>query len=330
MGVKGYDPNEKYQPQGELEIRVSYAEKTKEQEKEKETPKTAPNPKLAPRTFHISKVAEAEKPVEALYEEHLERLEQVIEEQTQQVVEEVQQIAEKHGLDPSDVTLVGVWDITGKDQIKCVYCGRPTCTFRPQIYRVKNPEIDLIGDSITVFQEAASRAGAKYAMMVYDDQDVLVLREPNVAADQDERAQALSRYTEFRDRIQYPDYNSRGWMDEMLQKWTPDQQFTRKTGDPLDQKALETTFKVFDAAGGALKMMMMVKSLPPKMGFRGVEVQGKAKGIAMTGVAVGRQAEYIAPRLFTNTLVAPDLHEVRERMGAAIAEGAKQLEEMNQ
>jgi hypothetical protein len=300
----------------------------KEKEQPKEAPKEAPNPRLAPRTFHVPKIAEMERPVEALYEEHLERLEEVIEQQAEQVVEQVQEIAEAQGLEPSDITLVGVWDITGKDQIKCVYCGRPTCTFRPQIYRVKNPEVDLIGDSITVFQEAASRSGAKYAMIVYDDQDVLVLREPEVGEDQEERALSYSRYAAFRDRVQFPDPNSRAWMDQMLAKWTPDQQVRRQTGDPLDQKMFETSFKVFDAAGGALKAMMLVKSLPPKMGMRGIEVRGKQQGIAMTGVAVGKQAEYVAPRLFTSTITAPDLHEVREKMGSAIGECVKQLGEM--
>ncbi len=326
-GTDGKDPGRLVEQVGSSG-RAEFAtlEETKEQPVEAQST-GAPAPKLAPRTFALPKVGQAEKAVEAGYEEHLERLEEIIEEQAEEVAAEVARVAEEKGLEPEDVTLVASYDITGKDELKCVFCGRPTCSFRPQVYRVKNPEVDLLGDAITVFQEAASRAGAKYAMIVYDDQDVLVLREPEAPEDQAERGTTLARYAAFRDRLEYPDPNSRAWMDQMLAKWTPDQANTSRTGAPLDKKMFEVLFNVFDTAGGEIRAAMVSKSIAPKMSMRGVEVKAKKGSIAMTGVAVGRDAEYVAPRLFKNTVVAPDLHELREKVGEAINESMKQIEE---
>lgn len=303
-----------------VEITVRNAGATERETQPQAQPEKKPasaDPKLAPRTFALPKVGAEAAPQQAAYQEHLERLEKEIEEQVAIVTEQVKEIAEEKGLSPSDVTLVWALDITGKADVVCSFCGRPSCTYRPVMYRTKNPEVDLLGDSITVFQEAASRAGVKYGMIVYDE-DVLVLRDPNVGADEAERATTLARYTAFRNRHEYPDPNNRGWLDKMLAKWNPADASRRVAGDPADARMFETGFKIFDEAGGALKAMIVVKAVEPRQGLRGVELRAKGKGIQLTGMAVGRRAMEVAPRLLSNTVVAPDAHELREKVGEGI------------
>jgi hypothetical protein len=274
-------------------------------------------PKLAPRTMALPRISAKERPVEAGYEEHLERLEEAIEQQTAAIVEHVAEIAAEKGLDPSDVTLVWSLDITGRQDVVCSFCGRPSCTFRPVQYRTRNPEVDLLGDSIIVFQEAAARAGVKYGVIVYDE-EVLVLRDPATAGDQAERADTLTRYTQFRDRHDYPDPNSQSWLQQALAKWNPADAARRVSGDPADGRMFEAAFKIFQQVGGAFKSMVVAKSVEPRGGIRGFEVRAKQAGIQMTGLAVGDRAEAVARRFLDRTLIAQDAHQLRDRVGDGV------------
>lgn len=322
--IGGYDPKKALDRTGATayEVRVKPATETGVK-----VERGGPDPKLARRTMALPAINAKERPVEAGYEEHLERLEEVIEQQAAAIVEQVAEIAAEKGLEPKDVTLVWSLDITGRQDVVCSYCGRPSCTFRPVQYRTRNPEVDLLGDSITVFQEAAARAGVKYGIIVYDE-EVLVLRDPATAGDQAERADTLSRYTQFRDRHDYPDPKSRAWLDQALAKWNPADASRRVSGDPADGRMFEAAFKIFQQVGGALKSMVVAKSVEPRGGIRGFEVRAKQAGIQMTGLAVGQRADAVAGRFLSRTLVAPDAHQLREKVGDGIKASLEAIKDL--
>ncbi len=292
---------------------------------------STPEKEVAPvrdhaRAVAVPKVATAKKIEPTLYEEHLERLQEVIEEAAQEIAEEVAAVAEAQGLKPEDVTIVWALEITGRADVVCSYCGRPACTYRPVTYRTKNPDVDLLGDSITVFQEAAAKAGVRYGIVVYDE-EVLVLREPGKADERKERETTFSRYNAFRDRHEYPDPTNRGWLDQRLAKWTPEDARRPQAGEPADKQALDITTKVLDKDEGKIKALAVAKSCTarPKVSFKGPQAVLKAKGISVASIIVGPQARPGAD-LFTPTHLAPDGHELREKVGVTVKSAVSKAE----
>jgi hypothetical protein len=299
---------------------VAPAYETKTETKTEVKPAAA-EPRMAPRTMALPSI-DTKKAVEReSYMERLERLEvkedgePSVMEKAAEAVQEVLEVVEELGLAPEQVTVELAVNITGQQGIVCVYCGRPTCNYRPTTYRIKNPEIDLLGDTLTLFQEQMSKVGFSYATVVYDDQDVLVLREPSPPGDQNERAMTLQRYFAFRDRLETPDPKSRQWMQQMLAKWDSSFQSAKRAGTPLDKPMFDVSFKLLESAEGArVKAMIVVSSMTSGLATHAIAARAEHEGIKMSGVAVGNNAAQVAAGMAFPSVSVPDMHALRDQM----------------
>jgi hypothetical protein len=259
-------------------------------------------------------------PEREFYEERLQRLAQSEAgqpsalEQAEIAIEELKKVAEEKGLAPADVTVLLAVSIPGEEAVKCVYCGRPSCQFRPTTYRQKNPEIDLLGDALAVFQEKMTEAGFRYGLIVYDDLDVLMLREPALGDDLKERAQTLGRYFSFRDRLEYPNPVDQAWMQATLAKWRPAFATRQQAGLALDKPMFEAGFRALEANRTAVQAMVVAKNQPPSDGTFGIAARAEQAGIRLSGIAIGANAAEVAAGMAFPSVAAPDLHGLRDRM----------------
>jgi hypothetical protein len=257
-------------------------------------------------------------PLRESMQQILERLEPLIASQVQQV----QAVLEEKGLGPADVNVMFAWDITGDEKQVCSFCGRHGCGYRPVMYQTQNVEIDLLEDAKVAAAEIATRLGVSFGEMVYDDKNALVLREivtPSESAAA-ENVMSLSRFRAFRNRLQYPDPANRAWLDAQLAKWQPADATTQVTGAPDDRGMLMISQKVFaQAPGQGPKALIVAKSQVPKDGLRGQEIMLGNAGIALGGLAIGRNAAQVAQVFLKDTMVVPDLHQAREKVGERLA-----------
>jgi hypothetical protein len=185
------------------------------------------------------------------------------------------------------------------------------------VYETKNTQIDLLDDSITEFQEMAARVGFNYGVVVYDDRDVLVLREPGPAETEAERAETSRRYSVFRDRrdgdMGRP--GDRAWLDQRLARWKPSDATATVIGIPKDGEMFQEVIAVKREFPNELVGMTVIKTQRPGESLDELEQQADGAGVFLNGVAAGPDCDDIARYMFRNTEKAPDLHEVREKLG---------------
>lgn len=302
---------------------VTPAYEVQKQTKTEEQPQpTGSEPRQAPRTMALPSISTKKQVERESYMERIERLqvkeaegEPSVMEKAAEAVQEVAAIVEELGLSPEQVTVEIAVNITGQQGIVCTYCGRPTCNYRPTTYRIKNPEIDLLGDTLTLFQEQMSAVGFSYGLVAYDDQDVLVLREPTAPGDANERAQTLSRYFAFRDRLETPDPTNLVWMKQMLSKWTSDLATAKRAGTPLDKQMYDVSFKLLDTADGArVKAMIVVSNMGSGLATHGIAARAESEDIKLSGVAIGNNAPQVAAGMAFPSVQVPDFHALRDQM----------------
>jgi hypothetical protein len=284
-----------------------------EKEKATETP-LGPGLRTRPSPLILPSLQPKKELVHEGYLEMVERLEPAIVAQ----LEKVKQVALAEGLDPQDLRLLYTIDITGNQRSVCVNCGRPTCRNFGKLYRTPNAEVDLLSDSLVVFMEVASRLGAKFGLIAYDEQ-VCPLRDVGPATNAADRAQVISRFLAFRNRREHPDPANRAWLQAMLKKWQPSDREKPAAGQPADRHALRVGAQMLnEAEGDAVKGLILAKGQIPRTPLRGFEGELKASGIELSGLAVGKNAAEIRRSMFTKTGTAHDTHEIRDHIGDRI------------
>jgi hypothetical protein len=290
---------------------------------EKSTPQATPTPALPVRATPVkipTAVGAKPAPVLPTYAEMVEQLEPLIQKQ----LEEVKQVLLQKKIEPKDFKAIYSVDITGREVQVCLACGQIGHNFRPTMVRQQNPEINMLSESLVVFLEVASRLGTSYGVIVYDE-DVLPLREVLPPANnQADNATVLSRFDAFRLRKSNPDLGDRAWMAQELQRWQPSDATRKVSGEPSDRHALETAQAMLQKAGPApARGVTVTKSQVPKASMKGLEAIAKGKGVKVSGIAVGKDAQAVSHAMFAKTAIAPTMHDVRARIG----EGMKALVE---
>jgi hypothetical protein len=293
---------------------VATAARTAQQEKV--APRSASGAQMmpAPAARVLPKAVHKKEAVRAAYLFEKERLQKTIARQAQ----EVQQVLDDQGLEPEDVTFGYVIDLTGEDAVVCVACGRPSCDYRPTSYRGPNPEVDLMADSITVFQEAVSKTGANYFFLLYDDKQVTVLREPAGPANDTERAGIVQRFREFRDAQKNMTVTPQ-WMSEMMTRWTPDMTTRKFVDAPQDEQAADVAIKLFAHLETCVHGVFWAKSIA-KGNMGEVENSLRKNGIIASGMAMGSRADAVAGMMFEGrTIKARDMHDTADLVGTGLA-----------
>lgn len=257
-------------------------------------------------------------PVLPSYTEMVEKLEPLIQKQ----LDEVKQVMLQKQVEPKDFKAIYSVDITGREVQVCLACGRIGHDYMPTMVRQQNPEINMLSESLVVFLEVASRLGISYGVIVYDE-DVLPLRDVIPPANnQTDNATVLQRFDAFRLRRDCPDLGDRAWMAAEMAKWQPSDASRRVSGEPSDRHALETAQAMMQKAGPApARGVTVTKSQVPKASMKGLEAIAKGKGVKVSGIAVGKDAQAVSHAMFAKTAIAQTMHDVRERIG----EGMKSL-----
>lgn len=254
------------------------------------------------------------------YDEMVEHLEPMIQRQ----LAEVQRALLERGLRPEDVQLVYAIDITGRETSVCLACGIEGHDFQPTQVRLEALAIDMLTESLVVFQEVASRLGAKYGLLAYDDGGVLVLRRVSAASSPTTRANAAARFQAFRDRFGKVQLQTgalrsgvvvdKAWLAAEAKSWVPSDASRAVVGQAQDVLAINTVAQIKDPHGGPC-LAVFAKNQAPTTALRTAELLANRNGIALSGVAVGSQA----PRNFLkHTVVAPTMHDLRTHLGRGL------------
>ncbi len=247
--------------------------------------------------------------VQETYFEMVERLEEEIQLQVEQVKEVLLESVEKKG----DVEFMYVLDVSDVENQVCVNCGRPECTNYAQKYRVKTPEINLLFDSIVTFMETAERLGIRYGVIAYDD-EVAPIR-PLGGAGEHDNERVLRRLYSFKERKAYPSRFDSKWLKKQWDTYTPDKAFQTTVVKAADKPAIGMAAQMFRSGEDRNAHILVGKANLPDSSLRAVDFAMKKNDIKIRGIAIGKNAAKIAPRMFVKTEQAKDLHAVREQMG---------------
>jgi hypothetical protein len=224
------------------------------------------------------------------------------------------------GVSGADVGLMIAIDITGKEVQICLACAIEGHDFQPSNQRQDSPAINMLGESMVVGMEIARRVGIDPGLIIYDE-EVFVVREPGDTAGGPQRD--LDRFEEIFARHGKAKDLGEGevldWMTEEGESWTPEDATRRVVGDPDDRGVFEQSIRLLDASGKPIKGMMLSKG-QPQTNVRSLVPLATAHGVTVTGIAVGEDARQIAAMMPRKTLVVPDTHDVRSRLGPAISE----------
>jgi hypothetical protein len=264
------------------------------------------------------------------YAEMVAQLEPMIQAQ----LAEVMAVIEAKGIKPGDVNMVYAPDITGDEVSVCLACGFVGHNYQPTLVRTQNPEIDMLTESVVVFLEVASRAGINHGLIAYDDQGVIVLREVKATGNTTERGLLAERFQKFRDRYGRIELRAnqvsgdfrkgkvvdQAWLQQERAAWKPSDASRKVAGEPDDKLAVDTLTQLLakSPGSGAVKGATLVKSQTPRASVKSVEAVAKAKGIVLSGIAVGKDRDQIRRTFFRHTAEAANMHALRESVGAGI------------
>jgi hypothetical protein len=213
-------------------------------------------------------------------------------------------------------------DVTGHEVQVCLACGRIGHDYRPTMVRQDNPEINMLSEFFVVGNEIAKRRGKPYGWIVHDE-EVLVLRPVAAPGEGEDDEIVLRRFEAFLKRHDIKtikDGTIMQWMAAEMAKWNPADATRKLVGEPADRRAIDTAQKLFaDSGHQGSKGLIVAKGQPSKAGLRSLEAISNSNGIKVTGIAVGKQAQNVARTMFGKTLIAPDMHDLKMNVGAAIA-----------
>ena len=236
---------------------------------------------------------------------------------------EMQEILLAKGIRPEDTTFLFLVDVTGHPVMVCLACGQIGHDFMPTKIRQDNPEINMLLEYFVVARAASERVGVRNGFVVYDE-EVAVIREPQLKTGNPE--EELQRFDAFLGRHQnkpIEDGTVMDWMAEESKRWNPSDANREVVGDAADARALEVGRKLLEGTGGR-RWMMVAKGQPPTSNLRAQEMMAKAKGIRLSGVAVGANADHVASMMFQNTLAVQELHHLRDSLDGQVRAAAAQ------
>lgn len=226
------------------------------------------------------------------------------------------------GNNPGDVTIVYAVDITGREVQVCLACGRVGHDVQPSMMRQENVEIDMLTESLVIFQESCTRAGVRFAVLAADDTGTLVLRTPFAANGVTDRSKNAMRFQEFKDRhaqvsidgqLKNGRIDDQAWLARESANWHPSDAHRKTVGATNDEQVMRIAKQIHLASPTKVRGIMYAKSQMPAMSLRGTEVGLKSAGIVPVGLAIGKDAQAIKAQLFSKTHIAADMHDARER-----------------
>lgn len=234
-------------------------------------------------------------------------------------VAEIRRVMLEKGLEPAKTGMTFLVDTTGHQVSVCLACGVEGHNFRPTMVRRANPEINMLDEFVSVTREIANRVGMNYSIVAYDE-EVLPLREFGPPTNTGETE--LKRFQMFRER--HPDLKKtivdgvvQAWMNDEIKKWNPSDATRKVVGEPADQMAFSAAERLLATNPGGLKGVVVAKAKAP-VSIRPIENVLAAKQIRAAGVAVGQEAQQAAAMMFRNTIVTPDMHGLRTKVGPSV------------
>jgi hypothetical protein len=229
-----------------------------------------------------------------------------------------------NGVDPAQSSMVFGLDVIGHEVSKCLACGMIGHDYQPIVVRQLNPAIDMIDEHIAVTNEYAKRVGFKKYSIIGVDEQVLPLREFGPPANDGDAV--LKRLRAFRERhdnlekTEVVDGVTEAWMLEKLAKYNSiDASLKTTKVNKLvtnDRRFLSMGQDLLNAEPG-WKGLMYVKG-QASVSLRPFETQLKGAGIKSVGNAVGRSAAAVATSMFSQTIVTPEMHDLKSQLGPAL------------
>lgn len=221
---------------------------------------------------------------------------------------------------PEDGALVFGFDLTGHQISVCLACGRVGHDYRPTLVRRENPAINMLDEGFAVTRATAAKAGIQFGLMAYDE---LVLPIREVAPPGPGGQRDLAVFQAFRGR--HDDETDKPinhgevmeWMRAAMTKWKPADNVTPRVGKPADALAMQTVEKLLAQHSG-FKGLMLIKGDTAEMSLRSTESRLRTKGIFSSGVAVGDNAEAVAPLMFQKTIPVLNMHGMRAQVAPAV------------
>jgi hypothetical protein len=254
------------------------------------------------------------------YDEWLAKLEPLIQSQ----LAEVQAVMNEKKLTPADVSMVYGIDITGRETSVCLACGIEGHDFQPTKVRKENPAIDMLQESLIVFQEVAARAGIRYGLMAYDDKGVFKLKDVGGAGTTGDRGLIAERFLGFRKRFVTPDITDPKWIAQEKARWVPSDANRKMAGEPDDTAAINVLSQMLKGSAGPMGAVV-TKSHVPKTSLRTQSLIAKSSGVMLQGIAVGERRAEVAKSMFDKTNQAVNMHALKGEIGKAITGVIAQL-----